>query len=465
MHRITIAKKWVLYTLLPLALVLSLVVILSFIGIRSYYYNEASNYLSNKANELYREINDSAVKNSVQINEIVSTYKYKEKIELMSLDSLGRVMKTSSGFYMDFDKPFPDFENAIDSSASRGSFTGEGQNGERIMAISLVLSERVSEVRALRLVISIDRIDSQILTLTGVVLLGAIALFFVFFVSGLSFVRSITVPLKNLGEVAHTIASGDFEYRINPKSDDEIGDLCIAVNNMAEELGKTEKMQNEFISSVSHELRTPLTAIQGWMETLGSLKDTGSPEYKNGMQIITSETTRLSTMVEELLDFSRIRRSGSLAMNMEELDIVAELTEAYLMFKQRVISEDKVLEYEEPEDIVSVMGDRYRLKQVFVNIIDNAIKYSEEKSTVSIKLKFDDEWVNIRVIDNGKGIDSKDMPYIKNKFYRADHSVKGSGIGLAVANEIIELHGGELDIKSEKDIGTVVSIKIPRAGR
>jgi signal transduction histidine kinase len=114
---------------------------------------------------------------------------------------------------------------------------------------------------------------------------------------------------------------------------------------------------------------------------------------------------------------------------------------------------------------MSVMGDRYRLKQVFVNIIDNAIKYSEEKSTVSIKLKFDDEWVNIRVIDNGKGIDSKDMPYIKNKFYRADHSVKGSGIGLAVANEIIELHGGELDIKSEKDVGTVVSIKIPKSGR
>jgi signal transduction histidine kinase len=303
------------------------------------------------------------------------------------------------------------------------------------------------------------------LTLTGAVLLGAIALFTVFFISGLSFVRSITVPLKNLGEVAHTIASGDFEYRINPKSDDEIGDLCIAVNNMAEELGKTEKMQNEFISSVSHELRTPLTAIQGWMETLGSLKDTGSPEYKNGMQIITSETTRLSTMVEELLDFSRIRRSGSLAMNMEELDIVAELTEAYLMFKQRVISEDKVLEYEEPEDIISVMGDRYRLKQVFVNIIDNAIKYSEEKSTVSIKLNFDDEWVNIRIIDNGKGIAAKDMPYIKNKFYRADHSVKGSGIGLAVANEIIELHGGELDIKSEKDVGTVVSIKIPKSGR
>ena len=465
MHRITIAKKWMLYTVLPVALILTTVVILAYIGIRSYYYNEASNYLSNKANVLYREVNSDSVKNSVQVSEIVATYEEKEKIELMSLDSTGRVMSTSSGFYMDFTEPFPDFESAVNSSSSRGSYTGIGQNGERIMAISLVLPEKVSEVRALRLVISIEQIDDQILKLTGFVLLGAVALLFIFFIAGLSFVRSITLPLKNLSEVATTIASGDFDYRIQPKSNDEIGDLCISVNNMAEELGKTDKMQNEFISSVSHELRTPLTAIQGWIETLGSLKDTESVEYKNGMKIIASETTRLSTMVEELLDFSRIRRSGSLSMTFEEVDVVAELTEAYLMFKQRVAAEDKILEYEEPEEIISVCGDRYRLKQVFVNIIDNAIKYSEAETTVSIKLDHDEDWVSIRIIDNGKGIDSKDMPYIKNKFYRADHSVKGSGIGLAVANEIVALHKGELDIKSEKGVGTVVTIKLPAFGR
>ena len=465
MHRITIAKKWMLYTVLPVALILTTVVILAYIGIRSYYYNEASNYLSNKANVLYREVNSDSVKNSVQVSEIVATYEEKEKIELMSLDSTGRVMSTSSGFYMDFTEPFPDFESAVNSSSSRGSYTGIGQNGERIMAISLVLPEKVSEVRALRLVISIEQIDDQILKLTGFVLLGAVALLFIFFIAGLSFVRSITLPLKNLSKVATTIASGDFDYRIQPKSNDEIGDLCISVNNMAEELGKTDKMQNEFISSVSHELRTPLTAIQGWIETLGSLKDTESVEYKNGMKIIASETTRLSTMVEELLDFSRIRRSGSLSMTFEEVDVVAELTEAYLMFKQRVAAEDKILEYEEPEEIISVCGDRYRLKQVFVNIIDNAIKYSEAETTVSIKLDHDEDWVSIRIIDNGKGIDSKDMPYIKNKFYRADHSVKGSGIGLAVANEIVALHKGELDIKSEKGVGTVVTIKLPAFGR
>ena len=465
MHRITIAKKWMLYTVLPVALILTTVVILAYIGIRSYYYNEASNYLSNKANVLYREVNSDSVKNSVQVSEIVATYEEKEKIELMSLDSTGRVMSTSSGFYMDFTEPFPDFESAVNSSSSRGSYTGIGQNGERIMAISLVLPEKVSEVRALRLVISIEQIDAQILKLTGFVLLGAVALLFIFFIAGLSFVRSITLPLKNLSKVATTIASGDFDYRIQPKSNDEIGDLCISVNNMAEELGKTDKMQNEFISSVSHELRTPLTAIQGWIETLGSLKDTESVEYKNGMKIIASETTRLSTMVEELLDFSRIRRSGSLSMTFEEVDVVAELTEAYLMFKQRVAAEDKILEYEEPEEIISVCGDRYRLKQVFVNIIDNAIKYSEAETTVSIKLDHDEDWVSIRIIDNGKGIDSKDMPYIKNKFYRADHSVKGSGIGLAVANEIVALHKGELDIKSEKGVGTVVTIKLPAFGR
>lgn len=465
MHRITIAKKWLLYTVLPLVLIFGIVVALSFIGIRSYYYSEVETYLSNKANILYRRVNSDVNKNNVQISEMVASYEDKEKIELMSLDVTGRIMSTSSGFYLNASQSFPDFNNAVSSSSSRGMYTGIGQNGEQIMAISMVLPEKISEVWALRLVVSLEQVDNRVGTWTGIVAIGALIILSIFSILGLYFVRQITRPLKNLGEVADSIAKGNLENRITPESNDEIGDLCISVNHMAEELGKTEKMQNEFISSVSHELRTPLTAIQGWIETLGTLKDTESPEYKDGMNIIASEATRLSTMVEELLDFSRVRRQGSMTMSFEEVDIVAELTEAYLMFKKRAAQEGKVLEYDEPEEIISVHGDRYRLKQVFVNIIDNAIKYSEQDSTVAIKFSHDEEWINIRVIDNGKGIDSKDIPYIKNKFYKADYSVKGSGIGLAVANEIVELHKGELDIKSEKGVGTVVTIKLPAMKR
>lgn len=459
MRRLSITKKWIIYSLTPVLILVITAITVSFFGIRSYYYNEAESYLNDKANMLYKAA--VSVENENTVKQMVQTYEYKDKLELMCLDSEGNVVATSSGFGFTPEEAMPDFNEAVSSKASRGIYIGEGQTGCKIMAVSILLPHGNSDLRALRLVISLEEVDSQVLTVTGYVLLAGIVVIAAFIIFGGYYAKSIVLPLRNISDIANSIADGNFDYRLMTDSDDEIGDLCRVINHMAEELGKTEEMQNEFISSVSHELRTPLTAIQGWVETLGTIKDTESAEYKEGMKIITAETERLSIMVEELLDFSRIR-CGRLAMNFEKLDVVAEVTEAYLMFKKRAELENKVLEYEEPEEIITAVGDRYRLKQVFINIIDNALKYSSAESTISIKIASEDEWVTIKVIDNGNGIDNKDLPYIKKKFYKADNTVKGSGIGLAVADEIISLHSGVLDIASEKGIGTVVTIKLPK---
>ncbi len=457
MHRLSIAKKWILYLLTPVVLLVAAAVLVSFFGIRSYFYSETENYLNEKANILYKSIISTENIESVKI--LVQNYEEKDKIELMGIDSQGDVVVTSSGFIIDV-ADMPDFQKAAYSKASRGVYVGMGQTGHKIMAVSVLLPHGNSSLRAIRLVVSIQKVDARIGELTAYVGIVGLVIIALFIWLGIYFTRSIIHPLRNISGVANSIAEGHFDYRLMTDSNDEIGDLCRVINHMAEELGKTEDMQNEFISSVSHELRTPLTAIQGWVETLGSIKDTSSPEYKEGMKIVTSETERLSMMVEELLDFSRIRL-GKLAMNFEKIDLVAEVTEAYLMFKKRAEIENKTLQYDEPEDIIIAVGDRFRLKQVFINIIDNALKYSGEGSTVAVKVSTDEEFVTIKVIDNGNGIDAKDLPYIKNKFYKADNTVKGSGIGLAVADEIITLHSGELDIASEKGIGTVVTIKLP----
>ena len=219
-------------------------------------------------------------------------------------------------------------------------------------------------------------------------------------------------------------------------------------------------MRNEFISGVSHELRTPLTAIKGWAETIGSMPDDSETIVK-GMRVITSETERLSQMVEELLDFSRMQ-NGKFTLNKGNVDILAELGDAVLIYTEKAKKEGIELCYAEPEDLPAVYGDRNRLRQVFINVIDNAIKYSEKGGLVTVQaILADENKIEIEVSDTGCGISPEDLPKIKTKFFRANHNKRGSGIGLAVADEIISMHSGTLEVFSEQGMGTTVVIVLP----
>ena len=224
-------------------------------------------------------------------------------------------------------------------------------------------------------------------------------------------------------------------------------------------MGTAEKMKNDFISSVSHELRTPLTAIKGWAETLQSGGVTDGM-MERGMSVIIRESERLSGLVEELLDFSRMQ-SGRMTLMMDKLDILAELGEAVYMFSERASAEHKQLLYEEPEMLPPVLGDINRLRQVFVNIIDNALKYTEEGGTIQVQVKLLGNNIVVTISDNGCGIPAEHLPKVKQKFYKANQTVRGSGIGLALADEIIALHSGTLTIESQENVGTVVTITLP----
>ncbi|MEG1972714.1 MAG: HAMP domain-containing sensor histidine kinase, partial [Oscillospiraceae bacterium] len=262
-------------------------------------------------------------------------------------------------------------------------------------------------------------------------------------------------------KIAGRIAKGDFKTRLTIKNDDEIGELCETINYMAEELQNSETLKNDFISSVSHELRTPLTAIRGWSETiLENPEDEDS--LKKGMNIIISESDRLASMVEELLDFSRIQ-SGRLKLNIEKLDLLAELEEAIIMFSDRAKREGITLDYEENIEYAFVFGDKNRLKQVFINIIDNAIKYSEDKKEQRVEVTCDEikDYYVITIKDNGQGISPRDLPHVKQKFYKTNYTRRGSGIGLAVVDEIVSQMMGEILIDSVLGEGTEVTIKIP----
>ncbi|HAB01182.1 MAG TPA: sensor histidine kinase, partial [Ruminococcaceae bacterium] len=164
--------------------------------------------------------------------------------------------------------------------------------------------------------------------------------------------------------------------------------------------------------------------------------------------------------VEELLDFSRMQ-SGRLTVTPEKMDVLAELGDAVLMFTQRARRENITLEYNEPETLPLIMGDKNRLKQVFVNIIDNAIKYSDSGDKVTVDTYSDGKNVCVCVADTGCGIKAEDLPKVKTKFYKANLTRRGSGIGLALADEIVRMHGGTLDLDSEENVGTTVLIRLP----
>ncbi|MBQ4311404.1 MAG: HAMP domain-containing histidine kinase [Oscillospiraceae bacterium] len=462
MRKASITRRWLVNNLGVILIVfLTLLIALSFF-VKTYYYSGARQFMTSKINTvsgtLAQHYNDNAVSFGSEIHSMIENWQDRDKLELMVLDRNSNIVMTSSGFEISSDLIAQDYFDALKNGS--GYFAGKAPSGEHIMAVTVVTPDSTGEYSALRLVTSLEKINRHIrdyvvtfaLIGFGVVLLTAF--------SGMYFIKSIVIPVRQIGNTAKRYAGGDFSVRITKKKDDELGELCDIINHMAEELAMSEAMKNDFISSVSHELRTPLTAIKGWAETIGSMPE-DKETVEKGMRVINAETERLSQMVEELLDFSRMQ-NGRLSLNKTTMDILAELGDAVLIYTEKAKKDDIEIIYNEPEMLPFIYGDKNRMRQVFINIIDNAIKYTDKGGKVTIQaVQSDDSHVEIAVVDTGCGIAKQDLPKIKTKFYKANHTRRGSGIGLAVADEIIAMHDGKLEIFSEEGKGTTVLITLP----
>lgn len=455
-----ITRRWLVNMFGVILIILFIVILVFAVIVQGFYYNDVFQILNGRSTELVNIFNSSADFTETA-RDYVENFPDKELMELMVINSEGKVIITSTGFAPDNQQKMPDYELALKDGDNFGNWHGSLSSGENVMAVTRVISDsRNIPTGAIRYVVSLEESDRKIfISISMMCMVGLIVLFFIF-VSSTYFLRSIVKPVREITDTAKKIAQGDFNARINKFYDDEIGDLCDTINYMAGELGTADKMKNDFISSVSHELRTPLTAIKGWAETMQLDKCSDQKTLEKGISIIVKETERLNGIVEEVLDFSRIQQDR-MVLIMDKLDILAELDESVYMLRERANSENKHIVYDEPEILPIVLGDRNRLRQVFINIIDNALKYSDKEGVVTINAEETDGQVIIVIADNGCGISAKDLPKVKQKFYKANQTVRGSGIGLAVADEIVKLHNGTLDIDSTEGVGTTVTIKIP----
>lgn len=468
-----ITKRWIFNVLL---VVISLVVLLELalgIIIHNYYYNAVtsasyfersslSSFFVQYANATRSEFEQGAL-------QFVEAFDAKEKMEIQILDQNGRIILSSAGFVPDT-KVAPDYERAKADPDGKGQWQGENENGEKIFAHTTLMPKTKggTSIGAVRYLVSLREVDRQIsFSMVALFLIGLALISFSLF-SGMYFINSIVKPVGEISRTAKKIAMGDFNSRLEVRDNDEIGELCDTINYMAGELAAAEQMKNDFVSSVSHELRTPLTAIKGWGETI---KDAvfGETEadreiVKKGMEVIIGESERLAGLVEDLLDFSRMQ-SGRLSIKHEPVDVLAELGEAVYMFEEAAKRAEIELSYIEPANLSPVTGDANRMKQVFINIIDNAIKYTPPGGQVLVEASESDGFVKIRVLDTGCGIPFEDLDKVKNKFYKSNKTVRGSGIGLAVADEIVKLHNGMLFIDSQEGAGTAVTILFPAKQR
>ncbi len=266
-------------------------------------------------------------------------------------------------------------------------------------------------------------------------------------------------PLRRVIDATNRLASGDFSARLQLPGGSTFSELTTSFNRMAEELGSIEMLRADFVDDFSHEFKTPIVSIKGFAEELKH--DDLTPEQRNEyLDIIIHESTRLSQLATNVLNLSRVEKQAILA-NRTRFDLTELVRRCVLLFESKW--EQRRLNLNVELDEVTISGDEELLSQVWLNLIDNAVKFTPEGGCVDIRLHKSESSVVFLIRDDGYGISEEAQRHIFDKFYQGDdsHTVPGNGLGLSIARRVVSLHGGEIRCKSEEGAGTEFTVTLP----
>lgn len=457
-------QRWLINSLGPIVLVAALGVVVFSVAIANYYYTgmrsdmesraraetDAFNtYGMNSYNEFYQQAYNSA-----------ESFEARDKMELQFINSGGRILVSSFGVTAGLSPRTSDITTALMEGKIDCYIGQDPATGQDVMAVSAPLEFNGRVVGAMRYVTSLDQVNRTILLNTLVAVVVAIVAVVMVYLSNMVFISNVVEPVAEVTATAKRISGGSYGAQLENHYQDEIGELIDSINDMSMKIAQSEKVKSEFISSVSHELRTPLTAINGWGETLLD-GDEDPEELRRGISIILRESRRLTSMVEELLDFSRME-DGRFTLRLSQVDVQAEFEDTIYTYQALLRQEGIQLFYEPGDDVLPpIPGDAERLKQVFCNVLDNAAKHGGSGKRIDAAIRQEGGRVVITVRDYGPGIPEAELPFVKQKFYKGSSKARGSGIGLAVCDEIIHLHNGEFGITNHPEGGTVVTLSLP----
>lgn len=450
-----------------LFIIIMTVIVLEFFfifNIRQNYYKNLEDTLINQlhtSTDLYiRYFSDTSLSENI-INSVDTFWKQvTARVEI--IDIKGRVLMNSQGIINDSHLETSDVQLAL--RGEKGVWLGRLQEGgEKVMAASCPIVVAGEQIGVLRFVASLEEVDGEIRTIAyryfsfgGLVIL----------ISGLMSIilaRTITEPLKQITRAAEEMAKGNFKVKSASQSRDEIGRLSRTLNYLASEILQRDALKNDFISSVSHELRTPLTSIKGWAVTLRQGYE--NREFlQDGLDIIEKESDRLTNMVAELLDFSRFI-SGKITLREERVNIREFLEHLRIQLAPRALREEIefLVTFEDNSNDLPLYTDGDRLKQVFINLLDNAFTFTSPGGRVSLTALLGEEGYRFCIQDTGCGIPEDELPRVKEKFFKGKSSKSQNGIGLSISDEIVHLMGGKLKISSKVDVGTRVVVTLPFA--
>ncbi len=326
-------------------------------------------------------------------------------------------------------------------------------------------------VGVVRIAFPLSEVQLELHKIYGVAASGATAAICIAVIIAYLMARSISSPIRRMKKIAEQIAKGDFVEKAIIKGDDELSDLAEALNTMADELQikierlrQLDRVRTDFVANVSHELKTPLTSILGFVETLedGAIND--KETAGRFLAIIKKHAERLGNIINDLLRLSELESGGGIEKT--EFDLKGLIDEIILGFGHALGEKRQTLTLEAPSGDFSIEGDRDKLEQVFVNLIDNAIKYTREGGRIKVQLAGTEGLVTVIVEDNGVGIPKEDIERVFERFYRVDKArsreVGGTGLGLSIAKHIVLAHNGKVGIESEVGRGTKAVVTLPK---
>ncbi len=456
-------KRWIINSIGPIFLVAVMGVVVFSIGVANYYYTGMRTGLETRAKEATDAFNTYGMSSYNEFYQMAYSYtesfKDKDRMELQFINSGGKVLVSTYGVTAGITPGTSDIDAAL-SMGQPGFYQGANPStGQSIMAVTAPLEFNGRIVGAMRYVTSLERMNQELVTNVLISIAVALVAVALVYFSNMAFINNVVVPVAEVTATAKRISGGSYGVQLENRYHDEIGELIDSINDMSMKIGQSEKIKSEFISSVSHELRTPLTAINGWGETL--LGESSEAELRQGVGIILKESRRLTSMVEELLDFSRME-DGRFTLHVEQMDLQAEFEDAIYTYRALLRQEGIELHYETmDEELPPMSGDPERLKQVFSNVLDNAAKHGGAGKRIDTAIALVGDSVTMSVRDYGPGIPEEELPFVKQKFYKGSSKARGSGIGLAVCDEIIHLHNGTFTIANADGGGTIVTITIP----